>query len=522
MVIQCPHCQTRFRLADEKIGPNGVSVRCSKCAQTFPVKRESSAPGGSEAEPTRPAPTPPPSPSPFAPPPTNPLASSPPPTPPPTPVAAAAAPPTPPTTPFAAPPSPFGAAPAAFVPPPSPFGGATTAPSSGLSTSRPAPPGFGPSGLPLGIPDPFAEMADGGAPPPGVSFGGPPPGMPDPFANLGFPSSPSAPAAGLPTDDTSAPLGMENSSSEGFNESVRASLLGGAPSVGGEALSEPDPNAGAFDFGNNADFGAAAAEANASATPGLGLDLAGPRGGGAAAPPPWAAQSNESAAPAPGTARARVQEKLAIEREAKKKKADKRPGIRAIRQIKTDAPRDPRPLYRALIALFFAGGAIGAYASLTNGTFTPASIDRARLAVLLGPPPVAEEVAGLALSAREGGFLDTTPGAPRLFVARGVAINGGAAPKGFLQVRGRLRDASGKTLAESTAPCGNAFRDDQLRGFRTREELARAFVPVGDNLSNAKVEPGNAVPCTIVFFDAPPAGAVADVELEIVAAQPVS
>src|SRR6478735_8078154 len=40
MVIQCPACQTRFRLADEKIGPQGVSVRCSKCAHTFPVRRE--------------------------------------------------------------------------------------------------------------------------------------------------------------------------------------------------------------------------------------------------------------------------------------------------------------------------------------------------------------------------------------------------------------------------------------------------------------------------------------------------
>src|SRR5688572_9009766 len=59
MVIQCPACQTRFRLADEKIGPHGVQVRCSKCAHTFPVKREeasaaaAAAPGGFQSPPVQ-------------------------------------------------------------------------------------------------------------------------------------------------------------------------------------------------------------------------------------------------------------------------------------------------------------------------------------------------------------------------------------------------------------------------------------------------------------------------------------
>ena len=30
MVIQCTQCQTRFKLADEKIKPQGTKVRCSK------------------------------------------------------------------------------------------------------------------------------------------------------------------------------------------------------------------------------------------------------------------------------------------------------------------------------------------------------------------------------------------------------------------------------------------------------------------------------------------------------------
>ena len=37
MVIQCPECQARFKMADEK-AKNGVKVRCSRCQNVFPVE----------------------------------------------------------------------------------------------------------------------------------------------------------------------------------------------------------------------------------------------------------------------------------------------------------------------------------------------------------------------------------------------------------------------------------------------------------------------------------------------------
>ncbi len=37
MVILCPQCRTRFKLADEKIKPGGIKVRCSKCRKVFSV-----------------------------------------------------------------------------------------------------------------------------------------------------------------------------------------------------------------------------------------------------------------------------------------------------------------------------------------------------------------------------------------------------------------------------------------------------------------------------------------------------
>ncbi|MDH3999593.1 MAG: zinc-ribbon domain-containing protein, partial [Desulfuromonadales bacterium] len=47
MIVQCEACQTRFRLADEKIKPGGTKVRCSKCKQIFKV-----TPPAPEPEPT--------------------------------------------------------------------------------------------------------------------------------------------------------------------------------------------------------------------------------------------------------------------------------------------------------------------------------------------------------------------------------------------------------------------------------------------------------------------------------------
>ncbi|ABA89784.1 protein of unknown function, MJ0042_CXXC and DUF3426 domain-containing [Syntrophotalea carbinolica DSM 2380] len=38
MIVQCPDCASRFRLADEKLKPGGTKVRCSKCQKIFTVK----------------------------------------------------------------------------------------------------------------------------------------------------------------------------------------------------------------------------------------------------------------------------------------------------------------------------------------------------------------------------------------------------------------------------------------------------------------------------------------------------
>ena len=38
MVIQCSSCDTRFKIADDKLKAGGVKVRCSKCKEVFTVQ----------------------------------------------------------------------------------------------------------------------------------------------------------------------------------------------------------------------------------------------------------------------------------------------------------------------------------------------------------------------------------------------------------------------------------------------------------------------------------------------------
>lgn len=52
MVITCEQCQARFRLADEKLKPEGTKVRCTKCKLVFTVFPQETLPAGLPADTT--------------------------------------------------------------------------------------------------------------------------------------------------------------------------------------------------------------------------------------------------------------------------------------------------------------------------------------------------------------------------------------------------------------------------------------------------------------------------------------
>ncbi len=374
MVIQCPACQSRFRLPDEKVGPAGVVVRCAKCSQTFAVH-----PPGTGSPPA-----------------SGPL-----------PAAGASAP----------------AAP-----------GVAAAPGSLDATAGP---------------DPFASVD---AAPASSSV--------DAFADA--PSSPVAVAS---------PPSLET------------------------APSPPPGGTPAFDFASGFDFGVGAAEAAAKA----------------------AETSRESSAARPPELVAPAALSVNVDRPSKDR--DRRKSAsKAARAVATAPVDDTRGVYRLLLALFFAGAVLGGYASLTGGTFRASRVDRARLTSIFGRTEVDPAVAGLTVSASIGEFLETPNGAPRIYVARGTAVNRGSDAKGTLVIRGRLLDASGEVLAESSGPCGRELPPERHPRIRSAEELARAL----DGSPPPRVGGGGSLPCALYFFDAPPKERIVDVELEVVSATPAA
>jgi predicted Zn finger-like uncharacterized protein len=60
MLIVCPGCKTRFSFDEQKVGAEGVKLRCTKCQAIFRVMRKAPAPAASPAVPEAAPPLPPP------------------------------------------------------------------------------------------------------------------------------------------------------------------------------------------------------------------------------------------------------------------------------------------------------------------------------------------------------------------------------------------------------------------------------------------------------------------------------
>jgi predicted Zn finger-like uncharacterized protein len=63
MEVRCDKCQARYRVDDARIGPQGLTMRCGKCQNTFKVTRPEALPTVPEQAPVPPAPAPRPAPA---------------------------------------------------------------------------------------------------------------------------------------------------------------------------------------------------------------------------------------------------------------------------------------------------------------------------------------------------------------------------------------------------------------------------------------------------------------------------
>src|SRR6266511_3898080 len=49
MKFTCDSCSAQYMLSDDKVGPNGVKVRCKKCGNVIVVRRSAEAPAAAPA-----------------------------------------------------------------------------------------------------------------------------------------------------------------------------------------------------------------------------------------------------------------------------------------------------------------------------------------------------------------------------------------------------------------------------------------------------------------------------------------
>ncbi|KKK88694.1 hypothetical protein LCGC14_2740560, partial [marine sediment metagenome] len=57
MVVGCPKCKVQLKVADEKIKPEGLKIKCPKCSTVLMVRKPAAAPAAPTAPAAAPAPS---------------------------------------------------------------------------------------------------------------------------------------------------------------------------------------------------------------------------------------------------------------------------------------------------------------------------------------------------------------------------------------------------------------------------------------------------------------------------------
>ena len=99
-------------------------------------------------------------------------------------------------------------------------------------------------------------------------------------------------------------------------------------------------------------------------------------------------------------------------------------------------------------------------------------------------------------------FLDNSK-AGKLFVITGNALNEYPAPRGLIKITGKLY-SGGKVMAKSqTVFCGNILSELDLANLEPDAVNKRLKKRLGENQSNARVNPGQKIPFMLVFSNLP-------------------
>jgi predicted Zn finger-like uncharacterized protein len=506
MIVVCSTCQARFKVADEKIGPRGSKVRCSKCQTVFIVHKEL---GVMPVEPAAPAAPPPPPPAPglaggidldlegtpgrgvrpngmVA----NPFGASPDPF-------AAAAPPPPSVT---MPPDPFGAgvdpfaaaAPAPPAPPPAPvadpFGNADPF----AAAAQAAPSAFGqvdpfvaavapkPGGLPTSavtdLSDLLGPTAKAAAAPPPLPA--PPPPEPDPMPGPDpsglldagyFDAGASSTATASPAEEHSSGLALTERTPP---PAPVPAMPGMGDFAGADPFGEPPeetepPGATAFDSATDDAF------AEATAAPPI--------------PPPQRAAPLAAPAPPPTP-----------EAEPTLGPAAGEPTLKA--------PRPPSRVRAAIVNAL----SLAALLAVALGFFALSRGDRAGGVLHGGTGPA--DAAPFTATGVHTGLYERLDAAPLLFVS-GTAVSNGPAAVAALRVRVEVLRGEA-VVARGEARAGAVPTVEELSSARDAAALTAVSERSGA-AAPAEVKPGASLPFLVAIADYPPDVAGARVRVSV-------
>ncbi|MDT8424123.1 MAG: DUF3426 domain-containing protein [Desulfuromonadales bacterium] len=448
MIIECPECQARFKLADEKIKPEGTKVRCSKCKHVFTVNASAPAP----------APTPSP-----APPEPVPVQSS-------------------------------------------DDGDDDSSLAFDADTGDHAPPDdfavdtdtsadamTGPTGDfdfdfddSSAAKDPFAEDDSAGD----FTFDAPGESADD-FA---FSEEEQA-------DNEDAGLTTSGASDDAFGFGLDSD---DAPTLPADSADETDGDdfsfgdeAGGFDFGFDEEEPPSPSEKDAAGGEEFSFgdddSFAGIEISGSAsletAPDEAAEESPVSSGLSEDT---RVEDNFSsprVERESAPERAPQRQGA-----VGT--------FFKLLLLLLLLGIAgAGGYFYWLDGTLDIARIQQ-RIEVLLGSATAEEDKIKIRLSELNGYFVDNA-GEGQLFVVEGKATNAYPDTRSALAVKGVIYGANGEILRYTKVYCGNPIAPKDLQTLSWDKIKAKMENPFGDTMINSEVTSGKTLAFTIVFKNLP-------------------
>lgn len=125
----------------------------------------------------------------------------------------------------------------------------------------------------------------------------------------------------------------------------------------------------------------------------------------------------------------------------------------------------------------------------------------------------------ISLAKLEGKFIQNAQ-AGELFLIRGEAINDYPEPRAGIQVKGVIFDPNGKPLLQKTVFCGNPISDQDLERLSFPELEKIMGNQFGEELSNMKISPGQAIPFDIVFKELPQN--LSEFSVKVTASKPAS